>query len=526
MTKKMRWAMPFALLGAVGCSKVELPRVGVGGTAAQKNASKGVVIAPGSAIEQACLAIPGITQMGTFTIAEYAPLVSYIKSQSPFLNGSPDRFKKAHIHAVEIANNIVKATLEETGNKDEAVHFEEALKAGKYRKRRNPEDDLKYVLQNAMGMSEGSPCANAYLQQFYVHFVKQLDPLGILDFGNPSIRSPKTSNSVNADLDKLKPTYSLKSGTVMEVVIPAFLDTAGLNAALKILEDDFKAQNYSVVLLDLRGSLGLELPALAKIWTSLRKSWGAMPIVVRVNRETRGLAAVLAKQFSSYNNVRVIGLGDETYGFGRTQVQGSPDPSLGLQPLSLSIGSEALPIPQELLPGDPDDFRLGLLSENAGLKGNKVYQEDCSAYITAKNKGVIVDKDRISDCDETAVEVARQWGLTKPLSNMVQQLDPNDPNATQNPSQDPQLASGAQTNGAPVGVPGQDPNAPNAVPIDPQTGLPLDPNQPQDPNAVAAQGQPPQGQPQGAPMQDPSMANPQQPAAPVAVAPASAPAGV
>jgi hypothetical protein len=148
-------------------------------------------------------------------------------------------------------------------------------------------------------------------------------------------------------------------GMVMVVTLPKLVSSPVLSAALRTIEQGYVQKTHNVILFDLRYSGGIDLPLLHQIRASAARGWGKMPIVVFINRQTRGVAAVLTQQLSTHSgSVLLLGEDDETYGYGRKLVQQSAVLAPGLSPLTLTIGTEYLQPPG--LDSNSDGYRMRL----------------------------------------------------------------------------------------------------------------------------------------------------------------------
>jgi hypothetical protein len=360
---RWRWALPFAMWGAVGCSKVQLPSLS--GITVQAPGTRAGVRGPEgkSEFDKACQDLPGVKDVLVHSIDQYPALIKFVQETSPLVKSRPVRLIKAHKTALTLTNNSVVEALRKA--KDPRVNDAAAVAAYFQRRKPNPDTDLKRALKY-FKLTDRTPCANAYLSHFYSNFIKTLDPMGEAVFGMTERKAPDDTLNAGAALpDELKtaPPVELIEG-VLKVNLPTFLPSPALDAALKDLESGQKTSGYAVVLFDLRSVGGIDFRTLVQLEASAAKGWGSLPIVFWTDQATRGVAAVAVYQFAQRPNVLVIGADEETYGYGRKLAQRSTVLVEGLPPLTLTLGTEY--IQPGGLPGLAEGYQLNVTKERSG----------------------------------------------------------------------------------------------------------------------------------------------------------------
>jgi hypothetical protein len=372
--KPLRWAMPFLMFGAVGCSKLQLPHLdknvtipapGVkGGASSSASGEGGQDGSSATGFAAACEQLPGVKEMHTHSVDEYPALIAFIKKVSPLIEHDPKRIATAHALAIAMTDDDVIKALMDAKMPVVKAQFVSREREHMRRKRPgveiDPVTDLKTMIKKVMLMEDRTPCVNAYLDHFYSNFVTALDPMGKIVFGTYERKAPPDTlmTTEPSPPDELMKSPAIEIKEHLARVSPLRLEGgARLGQWLTGLENGQRDNTFDTILIDLRSTGGNDMTVFDRIKASALKGWGTLPITIWIDRTTRGTAALTAFDFKAKRqNVQVIGVDDEDYGYGRKLIQAPTTLVDGLQPVNLVIGTELIMPPG--YPARTDDYAL------------------------------------------------------------------------------------------------------------------------------------------------------------------------
>lgn len=369
---KKRFVVAALLLGAVGCAKVDLPKLGEGPSPA-KPMKAGV--ASGAATSrpprarvpngepvstQVCLNLVEGQGVVNHTIDEYLALGEFLKVSSPLVMENPDLLRRAHFQAYGDLNAQVGQMLLSLGLKQKARTFNNAMKRYVPKGGRR---DLEYVLETVLRLKAEDLCTKVYLQLYFSQFVMRVDPFATLVFGSTHTQPDADTRSkafiVPEAFASLR-AIEVKEGAVW-LKATSWSAESSFDEILSKLEQAATSQARQPVILDLRYAGGSDLGVLQKFRDSAAKGWNALPLVLLTNYQTHGVAAVFAYELADRRNVLVLGTDPQTYGYARVLKSRIKPAEGNLSPIVATLGTELLAPAGSV---SRDGFRLTIKPEN------------------------------------------------------------------------------------------------------------------------------------------------------------------
>jgi hypothetical protein len=368
--QKKQW-VALLLLGAVGCAKVDLPRLGEGGrvgapesTSPQGKSATSTIRSSKSLpagmspvqIEQMCSELSKTMGIPNHKIEEYSHLKDLLRKMSAVVRGDEELLARAHESAFVQTNTYIRGKLIGANNRPTQLSqgyeamVQQAFPDGR---RQGNEKDLEAII--AIVSAEGPSCGNVFLHLFYSNFVAAVDPSSKLEFvlgaeaSSPLVCSKQgdTVNSFSSSgtIRKMGPSLV---GDAAWIPRQQWTNVAQLGPILQMLESEGTRANRRPIVLDLRSTGGSDETVLRAFQDSAAKNWGSSPLIIVTNYATHGFAAVFAYEMAEKRNVVVLGIDPQTYGFARTLNQcSSPALADGTSPLNLILGDELVERPGE-----------------------------------------------------------------------------------------------------------------------------------------------------------------------------------
>ena len=365
MTKKRRLVAPLVallVLGAIGCSNVDASRSGSSdSTLSRRHAGSSQSNAPQS-FQSLCAEIEQQNGQGSKrSVAEYSKLQDLLRSMSPLVQAeSQSTLQQAHASALRTANGMLLNYLRSSQHNPQHDDLKRSIRREiHYDRLKYNEEDLKLMLNKVLNISDGSACANFYLEMFYTQYIRNLDLFGSIVFGSTVTPSqPDTlglSVTVPPDVSNASPTWDRtgSNGSALWITLLRWEVSPILTSVLQSLENRAHDPSRGGLVIDLRFAGGTDPASLAKVRESAGRGWGGLSMIILTSYETRGLAAVWATEMSNKPNVEVWGTSPEIYGYGRKLRQQSATLAEGTSEVNVTIGYEYLQ------PGGNDSNRDG-----------------------------------------------------------------------------------------------------------------------------------------------------------------------